>query len=44
FGYDSPFHVPEYDCRAAELDNSTKNRLSHRGKATAALLLKLQSR
>jgi XTP/dITP diphosphohydrolase len=44
FGYDSLFHVPEYDCRAAELDNSTKNRLSHRGKAIAALLLKLQSR
>ena len=44
FGYDSLFHVPEYDCRAAELDNSTKNRLSHRGQATAALLLKLQSR
>jgi XTP/dITP diphosphohydrolase len=42
FGYDSIFQVTETDCRAAELDKDSKNRLSHRGKAMASLLTKLQ--
>lgn len=44
FGYDSIFLVAETNCRAAELDKDTKNRLSHRGKAMAKLLSKLQLR
>ncbi|MGB1403550.1 MAG: RdgB/HAM1 family non-canonical purine NTP pyrophosphatase [Porticoccaceae bacterium] len=44
FGYDSIFQVAETNCRAAELDKDTKNRLSHRGKAMAKLLSKLQLR
>ncbi|MDP6197950.1 MAG: RdgB/HAM1 family non-canonical purine NTP pyrophosphatase [Porticoccaceae bacterium] len=42
FGYDSIFQVTETDCRAAELDKDSKNRLSHRGKAMGSLLTKLQ--
>ena len=42
FGYDSIFQVTETACRAAELDKDSKNRLSHRGKAMASLLTKLQ--
>jgi XTP/dITP diphosphohydrolase len=42
FGYDPIFHVTETDCHAAELDKLTKNRISHRGKAIASLLLQLQ--
>lgn len=42
FGYDSIFQVTETDCRAAELDKDSKNRLSHRGKAMTNLLTKLQ--
>jgi XTP/dITP diphosphohydrolase len=42
FGYDSIFQVAETNCRAAELDKDTKNRLSHRGKAMANLLSELQ--
>ena len=37
FGYDPVFHVPGHGCSAAELDSATKNRLSHRGQALAAL-------
>ena len=44
FGYDSIFQVAETNCRAAELDKDTKNRLSHRGKAMANLLSELQLR
>ena len=44
FGYDSIFQVAETNCRAAELDKDTKNRLSHRGKAMANLLSELQIR
>lgn len=43
FGYDPIFNVPETGCRAAELDKDRKNRLSHRGKAMASLLLRLQN-
>ena len=43
FGYDPIFNVPETGCRAAELDKDSKNRLSHRGKAMANLLLQLQN-
>ena len=42
FGYDPLFQVTETNCRAAELDKQTKNRLSHRGKAMANLMLQLQ--
>lgn len=43
FGYDSIFQVTETNCRAAELDKESKNKLSHRGKAIASLLQQLQS-
>ncbi len=43
FGYDSIFQVTETNCRAAELDKESKNKLSHRGKAIASLLQRLQS-
>ena len=43
FGYDSIFQVTETNCRAAELDKESKNKLSHRGKAIASLLHRLQS-
>lgn len=33
FGYDPIFYVPEYDRTTAELSESEKNRISHRGKA-----------
>ena len=42
FGYDPIFQVTETNCRAAELDKETKNKLSHRGKAIARLLQRLQ--
>jgi len=41
FGYDPLFHVPTQGCSAAELDSETKNRLSHRGQALAALKRRL---
>jgi XTP/dITP diphosphohydrolase len=37
FGYDPVFLVPEHDASAAELDPALKNRISHRGRALAAL-------
>ena len=42
FGYDPLFFVPEFNCSAAELDPSVKNRVSHRAIASAALLEALQ--
>ncbi|WP_024872936.1 RdgB/HAM1 family non-canonical purine NTP pyrophosphatase [Tolumonas lignilytica] len=42
FGYDPIFNVPQMSCTAAELDPDTKNRLSHRGKALAQLVIALQ--
>jgi len=42
FGYDPIFFIPEIRKTAAELDAALKNRMSHRGKALAQLLEKLQ--
>lgn len=33
FGYDPVFYLPDYGCTMAELDEDTKNRISHRGLA-----------
>lgn len=41
FGYDPVFRVPGHGCSAAELDSDTKNRISHRGQALAALKKRL---
>jgi XTP/dITP diphosphohydrolase len=43
FGYDAHFLLPELSLTAAELDAATKNRLSHRAQAMAALLERLQA-
>jgi XTP/dITP diphosphohydrolase len=42
FGYDPLFLDPERGVSAAELDSAVKNRISHRGRALAALQDKLQ--
>jgi len=44
FGYDPLFYLQELDCHAAEMDKTHKNRISHRGKATAQLLEQLRQR
>ncbi|WP_310061218.1 RdgB/HAM1 family non-canonical purine NTP pyrophosphatase [Lysobacter niastensis] len=41
FGYDPVFFDPELGISAAELDAQRKNRISHRGRALAALRAKL---
>jgi XTP/dITP diphosphohydrolase len=41
FGYDPLFWLDEQQCSAAELAPADKNRLSHRGRAMAALLAAL---
>ena len=41
FGYDPVFLDPEHDASAAELDPLLKNRISHRGRALAALRARL---
>jgi len=41
FGYDPVFFDPEHGCSAAELDPAMKNRISHRGRALAALQRRL---
>jgi len=41
FGYDPVFYDPELGATAAQLPSSEKNRVSHRGKALAALLRQL---
>jgi len=43
FGYDPIFIVEGANCHAAELDKTTKNRISHRGKAIAQLLQQLHN-
>ena len=43
FGYDPIFIVEDANCHAAELDKTTKNRISHRGKAIAQLLQQLHN-
>lgn len=42
FGYDPLFFVPTHNCAAAEMDKAEKNHISHRGKAMAELLEKIQ--
>ncbi len=44
FGYDPVFASHDTGCAAASLDRATKNRLSHRGKAVAALVGMLRDR
>ena len=41
FGYDPVFFVPTHNCSAAELQDSDKNRLSHRGQALRLLVAAL---
>lgn len=41
FGYDPVFFSPVHGCSAAELDATTKNRVSHRGLALALLRRRL---
>jgi XTP/dITP diphosphohydrolase len=43
FGYDPLFYLPELFCTMAELDLDIKNSLSHRGRAFAALLPKIEA-
>lgn len=43
FGYDSIFFLPDRNCHAAELDDNTKQQLSHRGKAMSAFLQQLRA-
>ena len=43
FGYDPIFVVRELNCTMASLSETAKNSISHRGKAMAALLEKLES-
>lgn len=38
FGYDPVFFVPEYDLSMAQLPAETKNKISHRSRALAALM------
>ncbi|MEY4588412.1 MAG: hypothetical protein RL497_488 [Pseudomonadota bacterium] len=41
FGYDPLFWLPELNCTSAQLTKAHKNKISHRGKAMAALLAAL---
>lgn len=41
FGYDPVFLDPEHGCSAAELEPALKHRISHRGRALAALRARL---
>ena len=43
FGYDPHFFLPEAGCTAAELPADTKNMLSHRGQALAAMRRRLET-
>ncbi len=44
FGYDPIFLLPGLDLTMAQLDMETKNRISHRGRAMAAMVPLLQER
>lgn len=44
FGYDPVFWVPAEGCSAAELPAKNKNRISHRGRALAAMLEQMAPR
>jgi len=44
FGYDPLFYVPEHNCSSAQLPPDTKNRISHRAKASALLYEALRQR
>ncbi len=37
FGYDPIFFIPNYNCSAAQLDSTIKNKISHRAKALKQL-------
>lgn len=41
FGYDPVFFLPDYQCTAAELTSTQKNKISHRGKALTRLIEQL---
>jgi len=43
FGYDPLFFVPDRGCTSAELPPEVKNRISHRARASAALVEALQT-
>lgn len=43
FGYDPLFYVPEHHCSAAELSPELKNAISHRGRALAVLMQRLDA-
>ena len=43
FGYDPVFFVPDHNATMAQLDAATKNSLSHRGQALAAVIPLLKS-
>jgi len=43
FGYDPLFFVPDHGCTSAELPAEVKNRISHRARASAALVEALQT-
>lgn len=42
FGYDSLFFLPDFACTAAELGSAEKHAVSHRGRAWAAFLARLE--
>ncbi len=42
FGYDPILYLPEFACTAAQLDSTTKNLISHRGKALELMQEKLE--
>lgn len=44
FGYDPIFYIPELGKTTAELDDSEKNRISHRGKALGRMKEELKKR
>ena len=42
FGYDPVFYLPQYGLTMAQLDAAEKNRISHRGRAAAAIAPQLR--